>query len=471
MNYSDDSFDPAVLTFPLQGKKWVTFQQHHRMFQMLLGYIASNLVDENGGYTADILPAKSADQNPLQLTNYDRVVLRVGFGQYSFKALNGEVLYALYQHVGKPVGTGCGVQLMENLVIFTSSTLEQLAKFLSEIIRLSEKPEEGKFLCFTWMIQHLYWREDVRVNNRPIESVVLPSATKNRVVKDIEKFLSAKTKDFYHRNGIPYRRSYLFYGIPGTGKTSLVQALAGHFQRNVCYLLPTHPDMTDDNLREAIHQIPDNSIVVFEDIDSLFTKDRENKSTKSALTYSGLLNALDGIGSPNGQIFVLTTNLRDNLDHALIRNGRVDLHVEFTYATEEQMEIMWTNFYPQGSQLANDFSSRVMTSLKEKGLAVTTSALQHFFITQMDATPEEALEQSHTIVDEIVQNSSQSMLESARNAASASASESASKENENLKGEDEQVAEETKEQEQAKKLSKSARRRLNRKVHRSVLNT
>mmetsp|Transcript_17479 Transcript_17479/g.18970 ORF Transcript_17479/g.18970 Transcript_17479/m.18970 type:complete len:475 (-) Transcript_17479:35-1459(-) len=471
--YADDSFDRSKITFDLTDKTWITLPSDHQAFPILLSYIVSNLVNQKGGYLIDIMKAEESNadstQNPLKNIIYDRVKPKIGYGQYSFRNFEGEILHALYQHIGEPVGTDCGVRVLENLIIFTSSTIESLCRFISTMIKLAETPEKGKFLCFNWHIRYQYWREEARIDARPIDSVVLPSKTKDRLIQDIERFLLPKTKQFYVRNGIPYRRSYLFYGVPGTGKTSMVQALAGHFHRNVCFLLPTHPEMTDDSLREAIQRIPSNSIVVFEDIDALFDIHRSNKISKSSLTFSGLLNALDGIGSPNGQIFVLTTNLRDNLDHALIRNGRVDLHVEFTYATEEQMEIMWTNFYPQGSQLANDFSSRVMTSLKEKGLAVTTSALQHFFITQMDATPEEALEQSHTIVDEIVQNSSQSMLESARNAASAS--ESASKENENLKGEDKQVAEETKEQEQAKKLSKSARRRLNRKVHRSVLNT
>jgi chaperone BCS1 len=424
MNYNNCSFDPSILTFPMKGKKWVSFHHHHRLFQMLLGYIASNLIEDDdnctlpgGGYSVDVLPSKSAE-NPMDLTTYDRIMLRIGYGQYAFRSLSGEIFHALHQHVGKPVGTGCGVELMSNLIIFTSSDLSSLGHFLSQLVRLSERPEEGKFLCFTWNIQNLYWREDVRVNNRPIESVVLPSILKNKLVTDIEKFLCSKTKDFYLRNGIPYRRSYLFYGIPGTGKTSMVQALAGHFKRNVCFLLPTHPEMTDDNLREAIHQIPENSIVVFEDIDALFTKDRENKLNKSALTFSGLLNALDGIGSPNGQIFVLTTNLRDNLDNALIRNGRVDLHIHFTYANEEQMEQMWNNFYPSSSSvgatsLAKQFSSGVMASLKEKNLSVTTSALQHFFITQMDALPEEALLAVPSIVNEILQNSSKTMIEEA----------------------------------------------------------
>jgi chaperone BCS1 len=240
-----------------------------------------------------------------------------------------------------------------------------------------------------------------------MESVVLPSSTKNRLIKDLERFLSPSTESFYNRNGIPYRRSYLFYGLPGTGKTSMIQALAGHFKRSVSYLMPTHPKMTDDSLKEAINSLPTETIVVFEDIDSLFSKDRSNKISSSALTFSGLLNALDGIGNPKGQIFVLTTNLRDQLDQALIRNGRVDLHIEFTYADSEQMETMWSNFYPEATHLARAFSNNLQGLLRSERLQITTANMQHFFVTQMDHCAEEALDNVSSIVDEVKLNSAE----------------------------------------------------------------
>jgi chaperone BCS1 len=171
--------------------------------------------------------------------------------------------------------------------------------------------------------------------------------------------------------------------------------------------MPTHPKMTDDSLKEAINSLPTETIVVFEDIDSLFSKDRSNKISSSALTFSGLLNALDGIGNPKGQIFVLTTNLRDQLDQALIRNGRVDLHIEFTYADSEQMETMWTNFYPEAAHLARNFSNNLQGLLRSERLQITTANMQHFFVTQMDYSAQEALDNVSSIVDEVKLNSTE----------------------------------------------------------------
>lgn len=416
--FSTDNFDAKSLPFSLEGKRWISVEQQSRLGNLLLPYIAANAVDNLASFRAHVLPSKNTLENVDESSKvFSRIMLQVGNGTTKFRSFDGEELTVVAQSVGKPVGGGCGVDWMKNLIVFTEGPIEKLASFLSQLVERSEKSEEGKFTCYTWNIEHSYWREETKIKSRPLQSVVLPIALKTRLVNDLEKFLSPRTKDFYTRNGIPYRRSYLFYGVPGTGKTSLVQALAGHFHRSVSFLLPTHPKMTDDSLREAINQIPDETIVVFEDIDSLFTSDRANRVAGSSLTFSGLLNALDGISNPNGQVFVLTTNLRDNLDHALIRNGRVDMHVEFGYAVAEQMEMMWTNFYPDASHLATRFSAGVQQRLQAHNLKLTAAALQHFFVAQMDSTAEEALEQLDTIVGDVLQNSSSGMLAEATQAA------------------------------------------------------
>merc|ERR1740129_708517 len=126
----------------------------------------------------------------------------------------------------------------------------------------------------------------------------------------------------------------------------MIQALAGRFGRNLCYLSPTHPELSDDSLKSAIERVPDNAIVVLEDVDALFGKRREKKVQQSPLTFSGLLNALDGVGNHNGLVFVLTTNFKEQLDAALIRDGRVDLRVRFDYCTPDQMQKLFDNFYP-----------------------------------------------------------------------------------------------------------------------------
>lgn len=255
------------------------------------------------------------------------------------------------------------------------------------------------------MVNHQYWRRSETVTARPIESVVLPAAIKDKIVSDLDDFVDSGTRSWYTVHGIPYKRSYLLYGSPGAGKTSLIQALAGRYRRNVCYLSPSHPEMTDDALKAAVQRVPERSILVLEDVDSLFGSNGRVKkeSDKSALTFSGVLNALDGVGGSSGQIFMLTTNCRDSLDPALIRNGRVDCHVPFSDATAEQMTDLFAQFYPDADvSLAERFSSSLTKLLEAQTPAQTVSmaALQHYFIMMRRASAEEAAKGVKKVLEE-----------------------------------------------------------------------
>ena len=63
------------------------------------------------------------------------------------------------------------------------------------------------------------------------------------------------------------------------------------------------------------------------------------------MTLSGLLNALDGVGAPEGRIIIATTNKYHVLDPALIRPGRMDVHLEFKNASKYQAGKLFTRFY------------------------------------------------------------------------------------------------------------------------------
>ena len=101
------------------------------------------------------------------------------------------------------------------------------------------------------------------------------------------------------------------------------------------------------------------SILLFEDIDCLFDKNRKNNDSKG-VTLSGLLNVLDGAQAQTGRVVVLTTNYVDALDSALIRPGRADMRIEFGLATYSQIEILYSKFFPDASmEEAADFASQI----------------------------------------------------------------------------------------------------------------
>ncbi|OQV03771.1 hypothetical protein CLAIMM_08772 [Cladophialophora immunda] len=200
------------------------------------------------------------------------------------------------------------------------------------------------------------WDTSISVSARSLESVETGTLVKTALLADIDRYLAGK--DWYRRRCIPWRRGYLFHGPPGTGKTSLVTALAAHFQLPV-YAITFSEWLTDGVLQQLLHRLDDTKcIVLLEDIDSAgLTREGQDldktgptektgvlsrpltspkRRRRSGVTLSGLLNAIDGIGAPEGHILILTSNYADRLDPALTRPGRVDYRLRFDLATKEQ---------------------------------------------------------------------------------------------------------------------------------------
>lgn len=193
------------------------------------------------------------------------------------------------------------------------------------------------------------WTVSSKAPQRPIESVILPDGFTKDLVDDIQEFLDSD--DWYTKRGIPYRRGYLFYGPPGNGKTSAVLALATHFKLDIGILSLKMTGLEDDDLYSLLTNTPNNTLVLLEDIDCVV----EGRDTEMAVTFSGLLNALDGLSSARKQIIFMTTNHRDKLDPALIRPGRCDVQKEFTNADTSQKVRMFERFFPD-SNLASEFA-------------------------------------------------------------------------------------------------------------------
>ncbi|TQB70198.1 hypothetical protein MPDQ_000801 [Monascus purpureus] len=204
---------------------------------------------------------------------------------------------------------------------------------------------------------------------RPLESVVLDKGVKERIVQDVKDFLSSA--HWYHDRGIPYRRGYLLYGPPGTGKSSFIQALAGELNYDIAILNLSERGLTDDRLNHLLTIVPNRTLVLLEDVDAAFSNRRMQTDSDgyrgANVTFSGLLNALDGVASAEERILFLTTNHVERLDEALVRPGRVDMTVRLGEVTRYQVACLWDRFYgeldPTGSR-----RQRFLERLQELGL-------------------------------------------------------------------------------------------------------
>jgi chaperone BCS1 len=251
----------------------------------------------------------------------------------------------------------------------------------TEAHKLAQQLQEGKTTMYTaWGTEWRPFGDPKR--KRPLDSVVLEEGVKERIVEDIQQFLEART--WYLDRGIPYRRGYLLYGPPGTGKSSFIQALAGELDFNIAILNVSERGLTDDRLNHLLTKVPQRTIVLLEDADAAFMNrkqvDGEGYSGPT-VTFSGLLNALDGVASAEERIIFLTTNHIERLDEALVRPGRIDMTVRLGDATAYQIEHLWDRFYSD-LDTAGIAKEQFMKRAKELGIVgnVSTAALQGLFL-------------------------------------------------------------------------------------------
>ena len=107
-----------------------------------------------------------------------------------------------------------------------------------------------------------------------------------------------------------------------------------------------------------MNDAPAKSIILLEDIDGIFVA-RESVTQSydgRHVSFSGLLNALDGVRSQEGRILFMTTNHREKLDPALMRPGRADVHILLNNASNFQLTRLFLSFYPGEDQMAKSFS-------------------------------------------------------------------------------------------------------------------
>merc|ERR1719453_2085314 len=106
----------------------------------------------------------------------------------------------------------------------------------------------------------------------------------------------------------------------------------------------TNRKLDDNSLAESLRDAPANSIVLLEDADFV-DRNLSSENRSAGVTFSGLLNALDGVASQEGRIFMMTTNHIEKLDPALIRPGRCDIKVEVRRASRVQAARLYSRFY------------------------------------------------------------------------------------------------------------------------------
>lgn len=201
------------------------------------------------------------------------------------------------------------------------------------------------------------------------DTLAMDPLKKAEIMSDLRDF--ADGESFYQKTGRAWKRGYLLYGPPGTGKSSMIAAMANYLAYDIYDLELTEVN-TNSDLRKLLMKTTSKSIIVIEDIDcSIDLTDRKRAQQKryspppppelmmrggedtggnSTITLSGLLNFTDGLWSCCGseRIFVFTTNHIHKLDPALLRSGRMDMHIFMAHCSFPALKILLNNYLGLG---------------------------------------------------------------------------------------------------------------------------
>ncbi|XP_022741175.1 AAA-ATPase At5g17760-like [Durio zibethinus] len=230
-----------------------------------------------------------------------------------------------------------------------------LASYMPYILERAKaiKDEQRVLKMFTLNMRNygaITWESINLEHPATFETLAMDPELKNAVMEDLNRFI--KRKEFYKRVGRAWKRGYLLCGPPGTGKSSLVAAMANYLKFDV-YDLQLANIMRDSDLRKLLPATGNRSILVIEDIDcSVDLPDRRYGDGRKQpdhhvqLTLSGLLNFIDGLWSSCGdeRIIIFTTNHKDRLDPALLRPGRMDMHIHMSYCSPQGFKLLASNY-------------------------------------------------------------------------------------------------------------------------------
>lgn len=177
---------------------------------------------------------------------------------------------------------------------------------------------------------------------RSLDSIFTKDNAHRELYNSIKSFIDSK--DVYKKLNYPYNYCGLLYGVPGSGKTSTILAIASELKKDVYYINLSQTSTKE--LLKSFNDNPNGSIYVFEDIDAVSYKGVDNRDIDGnskpedagcnlakafGISLSDLLNITDGLLASVGTICLFTTNHIEKLDPAFLRAGRMNKTVEFTY--------------------------------------------------------------------------------------------------------------------------------------------
>ncbi|KAL0379359.1 UNVERIFIED_CONTAM: AAA-ATPase [Sesamum angustifolium] len=210
-----------------------------------------------------------------------------------------------------------------------------LEPYFQHIHSVSDDIEHRKELRIHYNYSNAKWKSVPFNHPATFDSLVIDPDLKTKIQSELETFLDSK--QYYKQLGRVWKRSYLLYGPSGTGKSSFIAAVANFVEYDVYYL---NSQVDEADLSALLLQTSCKCLIVVEDLDRYVSG-----KSRARISSSGLLNFMDGILNFQGErIMIFTTNCKDGIDLALLRPGRIDVHIYFPMCDFNSFKSLASNY-------------------------------------------------------------------------------------------------------------------------------
>jgi hypothetical protein len=250
-----------------------------------------------------------------------------------------------------------------------------------------------------------------RVPTRSWDTIFLPDAVKTRLRDDLKWFLASKA--YYRTRGVPYRRGYCLYGPPGTGKTSACIAMAS--EAGLALKVINISSCSVEDFQAEILTMPSKTLLLLEDVDTALpvgpggpggpslgaapVTDSRSEGGDDASSEDGshvdlagegapthgprrarlpltvILNTLDGVASPDGLLFIMTTNHMEHIPESLARRCAVTLFVDNPVGPE--IRNMFMHMFPEACAQDATLPARFCEGVEQLGTRQSMCRLQN----------------------------------------------------------------------------------------------
>jgi len=326
-------------------EKYIIIQNQHQLYKDFIKYLYKKFMYETKGCKMDKtngsydLLIDELSKNEL-VDQFENEKIKIGFQDKTVEK-NGTKISEKDIVLRNPNGIGILESYVKNVLSNINSSKNDNISIYKLNVTGGKKNRD------------IHWIKLKFYTNKTMKNTIVSSRVQKMFYDDIVKFLDSE--EYYKSKGLPYKRGYLLYGEPGCGKTSLIKAVSHDLELPI-FMLDINIVKNNSELISVINDIGlfvntnQKYMLIFEDFDRcrLLSHGRyDSESGDSKITKDCFLNIVDGVDECNGRIMVITTNFVNKIHNynSLIRPGRIDIVLNVTFCTIEQIRRMFSFFF------------------------------------------------------------------------------------------------------------------------------